>query len=83
MDSENEPILMQFPHGRYAVLEFVTVGNDYTAFLSGSVKGGGRLSDCFSYAHQLMSFDVSDCKNLSADEAFSIGNGYIPVVMNS
>ena len=27
---------------REAVPEFVTVGNDHTAFLSGSVKGGGR-----------------------------------------
>ena len=27
----------------YAVLEFLTVGIDYTAFLSGSVKGGGLL----------------------------------------
>ena len=28
-----------------AVLEFVTVGTDHTAFLSGSVKGGGRHSE--------------------------------------
>ena len=30
-----------------AVLEFVTVGTDHTAFLSGSVKGGGRLEGTF------------------------------------
>ena len=28
-----------------AVLEFVTVGNDAIAFLSGSVKGGGRPAE--------------------------------------
>ena len=30
-----------------AVLEFVTVGTDHTAFLSGSVKGGGRIEGTF------------------------------------
>ena len=30
-----------------AVPPFVTVGNDFTAFLSGSVKGGGRFTVIF------------------------------------
>ena len=32
------------PWINWAVLEFVTVGADYKAFLSGSVKGGGHIS---------------------------------------
>ena len=40
-------MLQLSPDGEHdwAVLEFVTVGNDTIAFLSGSVKGGGRSAE--------------------------------------
>ena len=61
-----------------AVLEFVTVGIDAIAFLSGSVKGGGHLSDTlfyFDYTHRRLALSSEPFLAIFAEPDLVVSTG--------
>ena len=61
-----------------AVLEFVTVGNVAIAFLSGSVRGGGHLSDSlfyFDYTHRRLAVSSEPFLAIFAEPDLVVSTG--------